>query len=121
MKGIRIAAVVGLVATALAPLAAQEVYKVGNGVSAPVAIRQVKADYTPEAQAQRIEGAVTLDVVVSADGGVTDVKVAKSLDSVFGLDKAAVTAMKEWKFKPGMKDGKAVAVQVTVLMTFTLK
>jgi TonB family protein len=121
MKTIRNAAIVGLIATALAPLAAQEVYKIGNGVSAPVPIRQVKPDYTPEAQAQRIEGAVTLDAVVTADGAVSDVKVAKSLDSVFGLDKAAVTAMKEWKFRPGTKDGKAVAVQVAVQMTFTLK
>ena len=110
-----------VVAMSLTAVAAQEVYKVGNGVSAPVPIQQVKADYTQEAKAQRIEGAVTLDVVVNADGGVNDVKVAKSLDSVFGLDKSAVTAMKEWKFRPGMRDGKAVAVQVTVLMTFTLK
>jgi len=110
-----------VVALSLTPVAAQEVYKVGNGVSAPVPIRQIKADYTQEAQAQRIEGAVTLDAVVTADGAVGDVKVAKSLDSVFGLDKAAVTAMKEWKFRPGMKDGKAVAVQVAVQMTFTLK
>ena len=121
MRAIRIAAVLSIVAASLVSLRAQQVYKVGNGVSAPVPIRQVKANYSQEAQAQRIEGAVTLDVVVNADGGVSDVKVAKSLDSVFGLDKAAVTAMKEWKFRPGMKDGKAVAVQVAVLITFTLK
>ena len=29
--------------------------------------------------------------------------------------------MKQWEFKPGMKDGKAVAVRVHVEMTFTLK
>ena len=114
-------AVATLVAASLVSLGAQEVYKVGNGVSAPFPIRQVKADYTQEAQAQRIEGAVTLDAVVTADGSVGDVKVAKSLDSVFGLDREAVKAMKEWKFRPGMKDGKAVPVQVTVLITFTLK
>lgn len=56
MTGTRIAAALGIVAASLAPLAAQEVYKIGNGVSAPVPIRQVKADYTQEAQAQRIEG-----------------------------------------------------------------
>jgi protein TonB len=114
-------AAVCLVAVSLTSVAAQEVYKVGNGVSAPVPIRQVKADYTQEAQAQRIEGAVTLDVVVTADGAVRDVTVATSLDSVFGLDREAVKAMKEWKFRPAMKDGKAVAVQVAVQMTFTLK
>src|SRR5882724_9220480 len=97
----KLVAVACLLVASLAPLAAQEPYKVGNGVSAPVAIQQVKADYTQEAQAQRIEGAVTLDVVVQADGGVGDVKVARSLDSVFGLDQAAVKAMKEWKFRPG--------------------
>ena len=110
-----------LIAVSLVPLAAQEVYKVGNGVSAPVPIRQVKADYTQEAQAQRIEGTVTLDAVVGADGEVRDVKVAKSLDSVFGLDREAVKALKDLKFRPGMKDDKAVAVQVAVQMTFTLK
>lgn len=117
----RVLAVAGVVAASLVSLGAQEIYKVGDGVSAPVPIRQVKADYTQEAQAQRIEGAVTLDAVVTADGAVSEVKVAKSLDSVFGLDRAAVAALKEWKFKPGMKGGKAVAVQVTVLITFTLK
>jgi TonB family protein len=121
MNAIRFAAALCIVAASVASPRAQQVYKVGNGVSAPVAIRQVKADYTQEAQAQRIEGAVTLDVVVTADGAVSDVKVAKSLDSVFGLDREAVKAMKEWKFRPATKDGKAVAVQVAVQMTFTLK
>jgi len=67
------------------------------------------------------EGTVLLDVVVTADGAVSDVKVATSLDSVFGLDREAVKAMREWKFRPAAKDGKNVAVQVAVQMTFTLK
>jgi hypothetical protein len=29
--------------------------------------------------------------------------------------------MKQWEFKPGMKGGKAVAVRVHVMMTFSLK
>ena len=29
--------------------------------------------------------------------------------------------MKQWEFKPGMKDGKPVAVRVQVVMNFTLK
>ena len=110
-----------LVAASFASVAAQEIYKVGKDVSAPVPIKQVKADYTAEAKAQRIEGAVTLDVIINADGKVRDVKVAKSLDSVFGLDKSAVAAAKEWTFKPALKDGKAVPVQVGILMTFTLQ
>src|SRR5437660_81874 len=101
-----------VVALSLTSLAAQEVYKVGNGVSAPVPIRQVKADYTPEAKAANIQGNVILGVVVNAEGGVGDVTVTRSLDSTFGLDQQAVKAAKEWTFKPGTKDGKPVAVQV---------
>ena len=113
--------VAALIAASLASVAAQEVYKVGNGVSVPIVIKEVKPEYTPEAKAQRIEGTVALDVVINAEGAVSDVRVARSLDSVFGLDQQAVKAAKQWTFKPGMKDGKPVAVQVVVQLTFVLK
>jgi TonB family protein len=97
------------------------VYKPGDGVSLPQATRQVQPQYTPEAMANRIEGKVGLETVVLADGRVGDVKVTESLDSIYGLDANAVKAMKLWEFKPGMKDGKPVAVRVNVMMTYTLK
>jgi protein TonB len=100
---------------------AQEVFRAGPGVTLPTVIRQVKPDYTPEAQAARIQGRVLLGVVVLADGSVDAVTVDRSLDTMYGLDQQAVKAMKEWKFKPGTKDGKAVPVRVAVEMTFTLK
>lgn len=117
----KLVAVVCLIAASLVPLAAQEVYRPGNGVTTPIVIREVRPDYTSEAKAQRIEGMVTLDVVVNADGAVGDVTVAKSLDSVYGLDQQAVNAAKEWKFKPGTKDGKSVPVRVFIQLNFTLK
>lgn len=97
------------------------VYKPGDGVSLPQVTKQVKANYTEEAKANRIVGKVVLDVVVFSDGAVGDVTVSESLDSVYGLDQNAVAAMKQWEFKPGMKDGKAVAVRVKVDITFTLR
>jgi periplasmic protein TonB len=97
------------------------VYKPGNGVSLPQVVKQVKAEYTREAMQQMIEGTVGLDVVVQADGAVGDVSVTQSLDAVYGLDKEAVKAMKQWQFKPGIKDGKPVAVRIAVVMNFTLK
>jgi periplasmic protein TonB len=98
-----------------------QVYHPGNGVSLPVVVSQVKAEYTPEAKAARIEGTVGLEAVVLADGAVGEVNIAQSLDDAHGLDQQAVKAMKQWRFKPGMKDGKAVAVRVQVEMTFSLK
>ena len=114
-------AVAVAVIASLSAIQAQEVYKVGNGVSAPVVIRQVNPEYTPEALAARIEGVVDVETVVHADGTVGDVKIVKSLDNILGLDREALKAAKEWRFRPGTKDGRAVAVSVTVEMRFTLK
>jgi TonB family protein len=97
------------------------IYAPGDGVSLPQVVKQVKAEYTAEASQNRIEGTVGLDTVVRADGTVGDVKVTESLDTIYGLDANAVKAMKQWVFKPGMKDGKAVAVRVHVVMNYTLK
>jgi protein TonB len=108
---------------AVATLArAQEIVQLpAEGVKMPVIVTEVKPDYTPEAKKARIQGLVELSVVVNADGTVGEVKVTKSLDEKYGLDQQAVNAMKQWLFTPATKDGKPVAVRVTVEMTFSLK
>jgi hypothetical protein len=45
----------------------------------------------------------------------------QSLDPVYGLDDAAVSALHQWRFKAGTKDGKAVAIRVHIEMRFNLK
>ena len=45
----------------------------------------------------------------------------KSLDARSGLDNQAVKAVNDWRFNPGKKDGKPVAVIVSIELTFTLK
>jgi len=92
-----------------------------DGITLPQATRQVKAQYTAEAMRQMIEGDVLLSVVVQSDGVVGAVEVKESLDTVYGLDQEAVKAMKQWQFRPGMKDDKPVNVRVDVKMRFTLK
>ena len=91
------------------------------GVALPQVIREVKPDYTPEAKKARIQGLIEMSVVVKDDGTVGEVKVTKSLDQKYGLDDQAVIARKKWKFRPGTRDGKPVAVRVSVEMTFRLK
>lgn len=116
-------AVGGITSSTARPVRVQDqsVYKPGNGVTLPVVVKKVNAVYTQEAMDARIEGTVGLEVVVKSDGMVGDVKISRSLDSTYGLDDQAVKAMKQWQFKPGTKDGKAVAVQVDVMINFTLK
>jgi protein TonB len=105
----------------VAGLGAQEVFDAGNGVSVPTVVKEVKPEYTEAAKAARIQGDVVMKAVVLSDGSVGDVIVTKSLDSVNGLDDQAVAALKQWEFKPGVKDGNPVAVRITVQTTFTLK
>jgi len=112
---------VALAAVAFFAVQDSPVYTPGNGVSLPKVTRQVRAEYTNEARENRIEGVVMLDAVVLPDGAVGDVTVAESLDAIYGLDANAVKAMKQWRFEPGMKDGKAVAVLIHVQMKYTLK
>jgi periplasmic protein TonB len=97
------------------------IYTPGNGVSLPQVVKKVNPDYTEEARRNRIEGTVGLDVVVLADGTIGDVKVARSLDSIYGLDANAVKAMQRWQFKPGMKEGKPVPVRVAIEMNYSLR
>jgi protein TonB len=105
---------------AASPQGAQDpVYKPGDGVSAPILVKQVKPQYTAKAKDAKIQGTVVLECVVETDGRVGDVKVARSLDE--DLDLEAVKAARQWRFEPGKKDGKAVRVRIALEMTFTLK
>jgi TonB family protein len=97
------------------------VYTPGNGVSIPRVVKDVEPTYTPEARKAGIQGNVVLSAVVLSDGTVGDVTVRQSLDTKCGLDQQAVNAVKQWVFKPGIKDGKAVTVRVSIELTFNLK
>jgi TonB family protein len=102
---------------------AEQVYRPGpeNGVTLPVVLKEVKPGYTAAAMEQKIQGSVWLKCVVGSSGAITGCEVSRSLDVEFGLDQAALAAASKWEFKPGQKDGKPVAVQITIELTFTLK
>jgi protein TonB len=97
-----------------------QVYEVGNGVSPPQVIKQVDPQYTPAARAAKITGEVHLKVVVEADGSVDRITVTRSLDKKYGLDDEAIKAAKQWRFGPAKKDGKPVAVWVSLQLEFRL-
>jgi TonB family protein len=96
-------------------------YKPGNGVTLPVVVREVKPQYTSDAMRAKVQGTVLLECVVRPDGSVGEVKVVRSLDSTFGLDLEAMKAARNWRFRPGMRQGEPVAVLVTIELTFTLR
>ncbi len=94
------------------------VYRIGRGVSQPSILFKIEPEYSEEARRAKWQGPVTLSVVVSEFGEVTDVKVLRSLG--LGLDEEATEAVQKWVFKPGQKDGQPVAVYATIQVTFHL-
>jgi protein TonB len=94
----------------------------GNGISPPRLIKEVKPNYTADAMRAKIQGVVTLEAVVLADGSVGPVRVTRSLDPNFGLDQEAERTVKLWRFEPGTNRlGERVPVLVEIEMTFTLR
>ena len=95
------------------------VFKVGGGVTAPRPVKTPYPNYPKEARDRRIEGMVGLWVVLGPDGLPRQISLVKSLG--YGLDEAAIEAVRKWRFKPSMKDGKPVAVQINMELNFRLR
>jgi periplasmic protein TonB len=96
-------------------------YRPGSGVTLPSVIREVKPAYTADAMRAKVQGSVWLECIVMPDGSVGEVKVTRSLDPIFGLDQEAIRAAKQWRFRPGMRQGEPVPVIITIELTFTLR
>jgi protein TonB len=89
-----------------------------GGVSAPIPIYKVEPEYSEEARKAKFQGTVVLSIVVDEQGMPTNFQVVTPLG--LGLDEKAVEAVTRWRFRPGMKDGKPVAVFAKIYVTFRL-
>src|SRR6266481_6468529 len=94
------------------------VFRVGGGVSAPKAIYAPDPEYSEEARKAKYQGTCVLWLIVGPDGKPRDIKVSRNLG--LGLDEKAIQAVNQWKFDPAMKDGKPVAVEINVEVSFRL-
>lgn len=72
----------------------------------PEVLTEVKAEMPEEAKRAGVQGTVILRVEVRRDGTVRKVRVVKGLG--YGLDEAALEAMKKFTFKPARVNGKPV-------------
>lgn len=95
-----------------------EVYTAGGDVKAPKIIHYVEPDFSPSSQEAYVEGVVRLSAIVNVEGLPTDLKILSGLNAE--EDQTAVEALKQWRFKPGTKNGQAVRVKITVEINFHL-
>jgi periplasmic protein TonB len=94
------------------------VYTIGGLVSRPAVLYSVEPEYSEEARKARFQGVVVLSVVIDERGVPTNFKILQPLG--LGLDEKAVEAVRQWRFKPALRNGKPVAVQAQVDVTFRL-
>jgi protein TonB len=72
--------------------------------------------YPPEGVAQKLQGPVVLQAVIARDGSVEDLKLVRGY---FILGRAAIAAVKQWRFQPYSINGHAAATQTVITINFT--
>jgi periplasmic protein TonB len=86
-------------------------------VTTGLLIKKVNPEYPEEARSQRIRGVVVLMAVISKEGKIVDLKPVSG-DPL--LTAAAVKAVKKWRYKPYLLQGRPVEVDTQIQVNFTL-
>ena len=79
-------------------------------------VHTVDPVYPPEGLAQKLHGAVVLQAQIGRDGSVEDLKIVRGY---FILGRAAIAAVKQWRFQPYSLNGHAAATQTTITINFS--
>jgi len=102
----------------VSPIASQDgdSIRLTEDAARALAIHTVDPAYPQEARAQKLQGAVVLQAVIGPDGSVQDVKLVRGY---FVLAKAAITAVKQWRFRPSIVNGRPVEAHTVITVNFT--
>ncbi len=95
------------------------VYRIGGGISPPVALVSPEAEFSDEARRAKYQGVCLISLIVDAQGNPQNPRVVRPLG--MGLDEKALEAVRKYKFKPALKDGRTpVPVMITIEVNFRL-
>jgi protein TonB len=92
----------------------------GPGVVPPSLVNRPSPVYPPMAKMQRVEGTVSVEVLVDENGAVRDTRFIKRVPQNVGLNEAAMTAAQQAKFRPATKSGVRVKMWYTLTFPFKL-
>ena len=94
---------------------------IGGPISRPQIIpgTRVEPRYTEPARLAHVQGVVILRAVIDERGNVIDVRVEKALP--FRLDEEAVKAVSQWRFTPGLLNGRPVKVYFDLTVKFEIR
>jgi TonB family protein len=98
---------------------AQSVFSLAEVDVAPTPLVRLKPLYPPAARMRRLSGAVTLEFVVGIDGKTESIEVVDTGPQAVFV-KAAISAIRRWRFTPATQRGVPVAVRVRQTVRFSL-
>jgi TonB family protein len=97
--------------------------RVGGAITQPNLISQVKPQYPAAARASGIEGFVQLQAIIGKDGVIVGLQVdpngTGTVDPEFV--RAAMDAVRLWRYRPGMLNGSPIEVATTITVNFSLQ
>ncbi len=99
------------------PAAKKQLYRQGGDVTAARAIYQPRPEYPALARMARVQGTVVLQAIIGQDGAIQDLKVLSGHPL---LVKAAIDAVKTWRYQPTLLNSEPVDVLTEIDVTFTL-
>jgi periplasmic protein TonB len=79
----------------------------------------VEPEYSEQARREKFGGVVVVSMIVDEEGMPTDLKLVTSIGH--GLDEKALEAARQYRFTPALRDGKPVAVRITVELSFRIE
>jgi TonB family protein len=97
--------------------AAEGTVKISQGVTQGLLLKRVPPSYPQSAKQMRIQGTVQLQASISKEGNVTNVK---TLSGDASLARAAIDAVKQWKYRPYTLNNEPVEIQTTITVNFKL-
>lgn len=94
------------------------VMHIGGMVMAPKVLVAPEPEFSEEARKAKFSGDVQVYLVVDENGMPSHVRVARGVG--MGLDEKAIEAVRQYKFKPAMLNGKPVKVDLYVNVNFQI-
>ena len=98
--------------------AGDQIRRIGGDVSAPLIVYKVDPEFTEQARKAKAQGVVLVNLVVDRSGKPTNVHVIRGVGH--GLDKEAVDAVSQYRFRPAEEYGKPVPVALNVEVNFQI-
>lgn len=91
--------------------------RISGGVTKGLLIHRVEPTYPPLARAARVQGDVVLSAIIDTNGQIQNLQLVSGHPM---LVPAAITAVRQWRYKPYLLNGQPVEVETTVTVIFTL-